>query len=197
MERLEEASKSLKKALELDQGDGETWNNLGGVLRRLGMINAHNKYDWDTLREARDSYKMAVELNQYDIYALGNVAKLDLMLSKIEASCKTAALDYFDTLRHLCPIQLKKSPNDYWIRFDLADAHLLSGNVSEGHHLYKEAMQKVPAAYRSSTFSSVISPLQNILFLDVVEEPINNVIKQLIEELTKASSQNIATTDGK
>jgi tetratricopeptide (TPR) repeat protein len=170
--------------------DTEAWNNLGGVLRKLGMKNSPNDCNWEVLLEARNSYNQAATLDEHNAYALGNVARLDLILSQIEPDRKNAAMDEFETLRLLCSIKRKKAPNDYWLIFDLADTYLFVDDVNKGHKLYSEAVQLVPTDYRESILSSVTSLLKEILSLGAIEEQIKAVVQEIIEEPNQAHRQS-------
>ena len=190
MELFEDAVRSLREAVRLDPKDTEAWNNLGGVLRKLGMKNSPNDCNWEVLLEARNSYNQAATLDEHNAYALGNVARLDLILSQIEPDRKNAAMDEFETLRLLCSIKRKKTPNDYWLIFDLADTYLFVDDVNKGHKLYSEAVQLVPTDYRESILSSVTSLLKEILSLGAIEEQIKAVVQEIIEELNQAHRQS-------
>lgn len=183
MMQFEKAVDALREAVRLDPKDDEAWNNLGGALRRLGMRKSPNECDWDALRDARNSYNNAVTLDEHDSYALGNVARLDLLLSRIEPERKSYALDEFETLRHLCLIKRKKAPNDYWLWFDLADTYLFVDDVNEGYRLYHEAVQLIPPDYRVSIVTSVISPLEEILSIGVVEDQSKVIVQKIVEEM--------------
>lgn len=180
--RLEDAAKSLSAAVGLDPKDGEAWSNLGGVLRRLGTKDELH-YDWKLLHEARDSYNKAVELDDRNTYALGNVARLDLIIAKLEPTRRAVSLDEFETLRLLCAFKLKKQPDDYWLMFDLADSYLFAGELEEGRRLYQKAIQSVPTDYRPSVLSSVLSPLKELVILGVLEAHIDTAVKEVIGEI--------------
>ena len=189
MERFEKAVYALRVAVELDPKNAEAWNNLGGALRKLGMRKPPDDCDWDMLRDAQKSYSHAVVLDERDSYALGNVARLDLFLSKIEPKRKSNAMDELETLRYLCLIKCKKAPNDYWLLFDLADTYLFVDDVNEGHRLYNEAVRLIPPDYRVSILASVISPLEEFLAIGVFEDQNRDTVQKIVEELKQASHQ--------
>jgi tetratricopeptide (TPR) repeat protein len=183
MMQFEKAVDALREAVRLDPKDTEAWNNLGGALRRLGIRKPPDECDWDVLRDARNSYYNAVTLDEHDSYALGNVARLDLLLSRIEPERKHSVSDELETLRYLCLIKRKKDPNDYWHWFDLADTYLFVDDVNEGYRLYHEAVKLIPPDYRASIVTSVISPLEEILSMGVVEEQSRVVVQKIVEEM--------------
>src|SRR5207249_2430918 len=118
----EEAINALREAVRLAPNDAEAFSNLGGALRRWGMRDvANNRYDWDSLREARNSYERAATLKSPNRYSMMNVARLDLLLSKPEPGRKDLSIAQFKKLRKLCDYEAAESPKDYWVRFDLAD----------------------------------------------------------------------------
>jgi tetratricopeptide (TPR) repeat protein len=196
IEQFEKAVHALREAVGLDPQDTEAWNNLGGALRRLGMRKPPDESNWDVLRDARNSYYNAVTLDERDSYALGNVARLDLLLSQIEPERKSYAMDELETLRHLCLIKRKKAPNDYWLCFDLADTYLFVDDANKGHQLYREAVQLIPPDYRVSILASVISPLEEILSMRVVEDQSKAVVQEIVEELKQASHQPSSPSSG-
>jgi len=185
MESLEFAISSLREAVKLNAKDAEAWSILGGALRRLGMEKLLRSHDWNTLSDAKNSYTTAFELDEHDAYALGNVARLDLLFSKNEPALKSNAVKEFEMLRHLTAFNLIKQPKDYWLRFDLADTYLLSGEAEKGYQLYQEAIGYVPEDYYASVFSSVSSPLEEFLSLDAVDDPISTTIQKILEDFKR------------
>lgn len=182
--QFEQAAASLRKAVALNEKDDEAWSNLGGLLRDIGTGSV--PFNWDILREARDCYQKALELNDRNAYAQGNIARLDLLLSKIEPERKSLILEELDTLEALCRLDLKKNPKDYWRWFDQADSYLLSGKVDEGYLLYTKTIELVPVKRRASELSSVISPLISFLVADVLDDRIKGIVQKIIEDLNSA-----------
>lgn len=176
---------ALREAVRLDRGDAEALNNLGGALRRKGLANAPDEYDWAILEEARDSYDRAGEIEQMNSYAKVNVARLDLLLSRQDPARYDQALDDLIKLRNLCQWNYDTDPappdQKYWGGFDLADTYLLSGDVERGKLLYGQVRNDVTPEYQASVFSSVRGSLQYLLDADVlpdeVEEAVNLVLK--------------------
>src|SRR6266487_3132689 len=186
-EQLEDAATSLRTAVTLNDKDSEAWSNLGGLLREIGTKNM--PYNWNILREARDSYQKALNLDDRNTYAQGNVAKLDLLLSRVDPERRAKALEELDTLEALCRLDLKKNAEDYWTWFDHADSFLLSGDVDKGGRLYKDAVRLVPLEYRESVLSSVVFPLTNLLFADVLDDAVKVAVQKIIEDLKAAQIQ--------
>ena len=191
MGQLEEAEKSLHEAVRLNDKDGEAWSNLGGLLREKGTKNV--PYAWDVLREARDSYQMALAIDKYSAYAQGNVAKLDLLLSKVDPERKSAALNELDSLEALCRLELKrlektKTEDYYWRQFDHADSFLLSGKIDEGCRLYSEAIVSIPKEYKTFMLSSAAVPLMQLLATGVLDSPITDAVQKVVEELKLAQA---------
>lgn len=180
--RFERAIESFRTAVTLNDRDEETWAILGGLLRRIGTRSTY--YNWDALRESRDSYRKALELNDRNTYAQGNLARLDLILSKIDPERLSLAIDGLDTLELLSRLDLKKDPKDYWRWFDWADSCLLSGKVDQGYRLYTEAIKLVPQEHRKSELSTVILPLANLLLSDVLlDDSVKAAVQKIIEDL--------------
>ncbi len=180
--RFEEAIESFRIAVTLNDRDEETWAILGGLLRRIGTRSTY--YNWDALRESRDSYRKALALNDRNTYAQGNLARLDLLLSKIDPERLSLAIDGLDTLELLSRLDLKKDPKDYWRWFDWADSCLLSGKVDQGYRLYTEAIKLVPQEHRESELSTVILPLTNLLLSDVLlDDSVKVAVQKIIDDL--------------
>ena len=187
MQQLDKAVEALRRAVQLAPSDHEALSSLGGALRRYGMREAPQRYDYAILRESRDSYANAERVQRHDTYALLNVARLDLILSKEDPDRKVAAATQLKKLQHLCSYQVEEKSDDFWRRFDLADSYLLSGDVAEGCRLYDEAMKEVPPEYRRSTFSSVAGPLEELRAAGVLDDPLKAAIDEILGKLNPAS----------
>lgn len=179
--QFEEAIQSFRTAVSLNDQDDEAWSNLGGLLRTIGTKSM--SYNWDALREARDSYQKALNANDRNTYAQGNLARLDLMLSKIDSNRLKLAIEELDVLEALCRLDLKRDPKDYWRWFDRADSYLLSGKIDEGYRLYTKAIDLVPLEYRKSELSIVMSPLTNLLRLNVLSDSSVRIAVQKVVEV--------------
>jgi hypothetical protein len=79
------------------------------------------RYDVAALRESRNSYAAAHTLNEYDLYPALNVARLDILLSKWERDRLTQGQNEFANEIDLCRHEVRKSRDDWWRRFDLAE----------------------------------------------------------------------------
>jgi tetratricopeptide (TPR) repeat protein len=181
---FEKASESLHKAVKLNEEDGEAWSNLGGLLREMGTQRL--PFNWDILHEARNSYQKALELNKFNAYAQGNIARLDLLLSKKDPERKVLVSKGLSKLEALSRLELEENPTDYWISFDQADSYLLVGEVDKGYELYTKAIALVPLNQRKSELSSVISPLEDFLVADVLDAQIKIAVEKIIEDLKLA-----------
>lgn len=189
--QLEEAIQAFRTTVSLDDKDDEAWSNLGGLLRAIGTKSL--SYNWDALREARDSYQKALKANDRNTYAQGNLARLDLILSKVDPERFSLAIEELEILEALCRLDLKRDPQDYWRWFDRADSYLLSGKIDEGYSLYAKAIELVPLEYRESELSIVMSPLTNLLLLDVfLDDSVKVAVEKVVEALELLSSGQIA-----
>jgi tetratricopeptide (TPR) repeat protein len=176
--QFEEAIEAFRTTVTLNSKDDQAWGCLGGLLRRIGTRSI--PYNWDALREARDSFQKALEVNDRNAYAQGNLARLDLILSKIEPWRFSLVLEELDILDALCRLDLKKDPKNYWRWFDRADCCLLSGKVDAAYSLYTKAIELVPRRYRKSELSTVVSPLTTLLVADVLLDGIVKVAMQKV-----------------
>jgi tetratricopeptide (TPR) repeat protein len=189
MDKIELAVESLKEAVRLDPNDPEARRNLGGALRRWGLRNAPSSVDWDALQTACDHYATAGQIEPYDTYALLNVAKLQLLISKNDSSRLQIAMKQFDNLKPLCQFNVTQKLDDPWRRFDLADAHLFSGDYANANQLYEDAICTVPNEHCRSYLKSVIEPLQELLTLDVL----TGKLKSSVEAVSKLIDGRIQT----
>ncbi|HMH10970.1 MAG TPA: tetratricopeptide repeat protein [Candidatus Nitrosopolaris rasttigaisensis] len=176
--QFKEAIEAFRTTVTLNSKDDQAWGCLGGLLRRIGTKSM--PYNWDALREARDSFQKALEVNDRNTYVQGNLARLDLLLSKIEPNRLSLFLEELDILEALCRLDLKKDPENYWRWFDRADCYLLSGKVGEAYCLYTKAVELVPKEYRKSELSTVVSPLTSLLLGDVL---LDNVVKVAVQKV--------------
>src|SRR5581483_5449128 len=178
------------EALRIDAADAETWNTRGGVLRRLGMQHLSEAGTWDYLLRARDSYNKAFELDALSNYALGNMARLDLILAKFDTHRRSTAFRELKRLKSLCEFKLDdenaEGDDRYWLLFDYADSCLLSGDIDQGKILYTKALDEVPEEYRGSVLSSVKLPLEELLALQVLDDRINAAAQEVIEQISRA-----------
>jgi tetratricopeptide (TPR) repeat protein len=188
MGMLNSAIDSLKEAVRIDEKDADALGSLGGALRKLGMKELLKSNDWTRLHEAKDSYAKASELDKQSNYAVGNVARLYLLLSKTEPTLRSDAIKAFKKLRYLTEFKLLDQPDDYWLRFDLADTYLLTGEVDQGYRMYQEASKYVPGDYQADAFSSVASPLKEFLSLEVVDDPIKATIEKILKDFDETLS---------
>lgn len=182
-EKPEFAVVSLREAVRINPEDVETWNNLGGALRRLGMASAPDRYDQQALEESRASYSRAYDVKNLDLYAALNIARLDLLLSKWEPQRLQQAKEEFEAQIFLCRHMVKLAPMDYWRHFDLADALLFSGDYEKAMEVFSRAVELIPMEVRKDTLTSVLGPLQNYLTANVLKDDLLVEVKKVVETL--------------
>lgn len=189
----EKSVHALEEAVRLAPEHAETLRNLGGALRRWGLREAPSTIDWNAIRLAQERYTAAARKEPYDTYSLLNVAKLEVFLSKTDPSRLSTAMAQFAKVKPLCEFNVSDDPLDPWRRFDLAEACLISGDFQNGYDLYKEAIGVVPQKYRESYLSSVLSPFDELLILEVVSGELKKSIKKvcglLRKEISKAKTE--------
>lgn len=190
--QLDEAVKALREAVKLNPTDAEAWSNLGGALRRIGMVGAPKIIDEGFLLQSRDSYEKAHELNRFDLYAALNICRLDLLLSKWDASRALAAQTGFSKQIYLCQHMIGEAPNDYWKHFDLADALLFSGKYKEAHDALDAGIKLVVPDIRADTLESVLNPLRNYVAAKVVKGELLANVQAMIARL-EASKKDSGT----
>jgi len=189
--KSELAVDSFNEAVRLAPDDPEALRNSGGALRRWALRDAPSSIDFDALRSARDRYGAAAKREPYDTYALLNVAKLELMISKADHSRLSIAMEQFDKLKPLCEFNVTQSPSDPWRRFDLAESHLFSKDFATSHELYQEGIDEVPQEHCKSYLSSVVNPLHELLALDVLSGDLKTRVEdicRLLEERIEVNS---------
>lgn len=72
------------------------------------------------LRESRDAYERASELNENDSYGQCNAALLQLILTLHDEGDPSDAINRFDALEDLCRYQVKRDKSNPWKRLDLS-----------------------------------------------------------------------------
>jgi tetratricopeptide (TPR) repeat protein len=171
---LTDAAGAFRHAVELDGSDAETWATLGGLQRRMARSSGDSAFDWEMLRESRDSYHRSSKLRGNDTYSLVNEALLDLLLSAIEPADRPSAINRLRNLEHLARFEAYPEPprrRDAWKGFDLASTLVLTGRVEAGLAELHAAIKLIAPVDRESVLSSVIEPLRDLLAVDVLDEP--------------------------
>lgn len=183
MGSLTEAVNSLREAVKINPDDKEAWSNLGGALRRCGRRNAPEEYDEEALKESRDCYNHASNLNPSDHYAGLNVVRLDLLLSKWNPTLAENAKNNFATQKHLCNYLVIRNPNDCWCRFDFAETLLFSDGLDLALIAYDAAVELVPVEQRKNVLSSVLEPLRDYVIANVLDEKQLEGVRAVITRL--------------
>jgi tetratricopeptide (TPR) repeat protein len=181
--RLADSAAAFRRAVELDGSDGQTWATLGGLQRRMARSAKDSTFDWEMLRESRESYHRSGQLLGNDTYPLVNEARVDLLLSAIEPAIRPAAVNRLRKLQNLARFEAYPEPpdrRDAWKGLDLADTLLLTGRVDEGLAELRAAIELIDPVDRESSLSSVIEPLQDYLAVDVLEEPTAEGVRSAI-----------------
>jgi tetratricopeptide (TPR) repeat protein len=183
--QLSEAAEAFRRSVELDDSHAETWSNLGGLRRRQARAaGAPSSFDWELLRESRDSYHHASQLLGNDTYSLVNEARLDLLLCAIEPENRAVVLSRLRKLENLARFEAypdEPEHRDPWKGFDLADTLLLTGRVDDGIAELRSAIELIDPLDRKSYLTSVMDPLQDFLVANVVDEPTADGIRMAID----------------
>jgi hypothetical protein len=151
-------------------------------------------FDWEMLRESRDSHHHASELRGNDTYSLVNKARVDLLLSATEPANRPAVISQLRTLENLARFEAYRDPSrrrNPWKGFDLADTLLLTGRVEAGLAELRAAIELIDQLDRKSVLSSVIPPLQDFLAVDVLDEATAEGVRTAI-----AVCENAINADG-
>jgi tetratricopeptide (TPR) repeat protein len=192
---VERAARAFGRAVALDERDGEAWATLGGLQRRRARGGSPGSFDWELLQEAREAYQKAGQLSGNDTYPLMNVARIDLLLSKVQPDKRPAALGQLRKLEHLARFAAEDASgtDDHpWKLFDLADTLLLTGRADEGLEVVQQAIQLINPKKRRDFLTSVMQPLQDFLASDVLDPETAAGVRRVIDECTAA----IAAADG-
>ncbi len=192
---IDDAIKALSKAVELAPRDAELLSNLGGALRRKAFVES-GKVNVHFANDARDCFQKALTLADKDVsshrnealaYALGNVARLDFVLSNFDPDKTNLAITELRRLRSICDEALTINPTDYYRIFDLADSYLLAGEVTEGLKRYRQGIKSVPAEYRVGVLSSVATPLRQYVAIRLGNLAIRTAMEEILRELHEAT----------
>jgi hypothetical protein len=81
---------------------------------------------------------------------------------------------------------VQQEPDDYWRKFDLADALLFSAEYEEADKAYDDAITAVPSDERGDTINSVLGPFRDYLTADVVHGDLLVELKKVIAKLEDA-----------
>lgn len=184
LEQHEEAVEALEQAVALEPGNTDVLSSLGGALRRVGMQRAGVDRQ-DALRRARDCYRRAASLDEYDTYPALNEVRLEILLSGEDATAGERARTRLDVLWHLCAYEAGRKPEDYWRAFDLADTQLLLGRTNDGLDTYRMAVELVPADERKATLSSPFGPLRELLDAGVLRDEARAGVQQAKDLLSR------------
>jgi tetratricopeptide (TPR) repeat protein len=137
----EKAEECLKKAIELNPNESDTFAILGGLYRRK------EKY-----AQAFDFYKRAWRIDPNSSYALGNLASLSWYQGNIDE-----ARVYFGHAEVATRSRIKKGQESiFWAYYDLALAQLAEGKMDEAKKTYAIAIKETPGR---SLFDSVLNNL--------------------------------------
>ena len=197
--QLSAAIPALERCIKIDPSDFEAISVLGGAKRRLALKEAPDLVDWELLRESRNLYSKASEIAPRDTYPLLNIARLDLLLSRVDVGRMAAAEALFRKTLPLCLFALQDTKENAeredenlkyvteasYKAFDYADCILYSGQIDAGLAAYREAIDYVPTEIRSDILRSVAAGLNNVLelvdFGGAMSEAIRNVYAMLAD----------------
>lgn len=180
---LELSVNNLKNADKIKPNDPEILSNLGGALRRLSFSNGHQNVEWSILSEALEKYEMAANIDKNNTYGLLNVAKLQLLLERIDPSYKHKAESYLRKIKFLSLAALEDDINEkYWKMFDLGDTLILLGEYEEGKKIYQEAYNSIPDDYKDSVMKSVTSSLSELFDIGVLNTDTMSCIESLLSQ---------------
>lgn len=169
----------LRNAVQLDPLDAEAWSMLGGVLRRSATMGAPNELNQTELQEALHSYQKAAGIKQYDLYALMNIPRTKLLLSKWEPQLYNEAIADYEQAVDLCRFQYKQQ-QDNWRAFDLAEALVFTDHVRESVELFEKAIKETPGDERAGTFGSVVKPMQDYLKTGILSDQLSKEITAIL-----------------
>jgi tetratricopeptide (TPR) repeat protein len=186
--QLAAAEAAFDRATELNPADAQTWSNLGGLRRRQARSSEGGTLDWAKLREARSAYQRACEIVGNDTYPLVNVARLDLLLSAHWPGTRQAALGSLHRLQHLARFEAEiakqtgaDSEQRHWKLLDHVDTLLLTGQIDEGLAELREAIDLIDPQNREAYLTSVIEPLQDLISVEVLDQPTTAGLIKAIE----------------
>ncbi len=198
--QLTEAAEALRKAVSLSPDDHEAWSNLGGQLRRQAR-RGDGDFDTVLLRQSRDAYRKAIELNGNDTYPRLNEARITLLLAGDKTVERAAARAYFERLEGLARFTVKElranatttgraSADLPWKLLDLADCLIFSGRGEEGLETVRAAVNEIPTANRASYLDSAIGPWRDALAAGILEQTETRFVTQAIDIAEQAAARS-------
>jgi tetratricopeptide (TPR) repeat protein len=199
---LDAALRALERCIELDPDDVDAISISGGAKRRLALKDGIENVDWETLRDSKDDYERASRIAPRDVYPLLNVARTELLLSKVDPSVVTDAQDRFRKALPLCQFELQfaqeeveRQANDTerlieagYRYFDYADCLLFSGQPQEGAAVYAAAVTYLPPELRPDVLRSVAKTLGDIAGLAALDADTGEAVADAIRIVSEGSS---------
>ncbi len=178
---LDAALDALQHAVNLDEQDFEAHANLGGVHRRRARNTDHQV---ESLRQARDAYWKASQLDKHDLYPLTNVRRLDVLLADSPAA-RDAALDEFRQLRTLAEYVVATEPEP-WRRLDHAETLAFSADTAAAVEAVRAGLAEFEPDHRTRAAKTALEPLTDMLAVGWLPDDVAAALRALVHEYEQA-----------
>jgi tetratricopeptide (TPR) repeat protein len=145
---------------------------LGGLYKNQGRI-----------KDAIEAYHAAESVTPQNSYPIVNLAMLHFMQGNVKE-----AEDYFKRSIAISARTLDGNPFDYWTRFDLTTALLVTGNLTEAKRHLTIAIQGLQSR---SPLEIFLADLQRMKTAPYPPENIDELIEQAQQGLNKLTSETL------
>ena len=180
---LDAAAKSLQEAVLLDGQDSETFAILGGVHRRRARKTDHQV---ENLRQARDAYWGAAQIDKHALYPLTNVRRLDVLLAGDDVTARKAALEEFRNLRQLAEYVTRSEPSA-WGRLDYAETLAFSGDTAAAVEAVRKGLSEFDPGHRARAAKTAVEPLRDMLSTGWLPDDVSEALQALAAEYESAA----------
>ncbi|MDU0294385.1 tetratricopeptide repeat-containing protein [Saccharothrix longispora] len=179
---LDAAVEALQRAVTLDDQDSEAYANLGGAHRRRARNTDHRV---ESLRQAREAYWRASQLDKHDLYPLTNIRRLDVLLAD-SPEARTSALEEFRKLRTLAEYVVDTEP-DQWRRLDYAETLAFSGDSAAAGEALRIGLFEFEPDHRTQTAQTAVEPVRDMLEVGWLPDNVAEALRGLVQEYEKAA----------
>ncbi|HEX7301365.1 tetratricopeptide repeat protein [Lentzea sp.] len=179
---LDAAARSLKEAVLRDDSDAEAFANLGGVHRRKARTTDLQVMN---LRQARDAYWKASQIDKHDLYPMTNVRRLDVLLAE-DQRARDSALEEFRKLRQLAEYVISTEPTP-WRRLDHAETLAFDGDADGAVAAARLGLSEFEPEHRRRSATTAAEVLLDMLSTGWLPDDVAGGLQALLAEYERAA----------
>ncbi|MFD9702867.1 tetratricopeptide repeat-containing protein [Lentzea sp. NPDC059081] len=181
---LDSAAKSLQEAVNLNGQDSEAYAILGGVHRRRARRTDHQV---ENLRQARDAYWEASQIDKHALYPLTNVRRLDVLLARDDTTARKAALEEFRNLRQLAEYVTRTEP-EAWGLLDYAETLAFSGDAAAAVEAARAGLGDFADEHRVRAAKTAVEPVRDMVSTGWLPDDVTEALQALLAEYEQAAA---------